>query len=131
VYDRPLRNGHIVIVALIGSKSTHALNRTPRTSYGSWRFIQRAQHCWGSVEPGKGLKCPTSSNQVDDQHNYGDDKQNMNQAASHMETETQDPQKQKDYKNRPKHARSPFLYCRRPRQVCASGVSVYWMQGIG
>jgi hypothetical protein len=54
------------------------------------------------------LNCSASGDKVDDQYDHGYHQQDVNQAAGHVETEAQNPQKQKDYKNRPKHAQSPF-----------------------
>jgi hypothetical protein len=51
---------------------------------------------------------PPSDHQVEDQNAHGYDQKNVNQAAGDVETKTQEPQNEKNYKNRPKH-RFSFL----------------------
>jgi hypothetical protein len=52
-----------------------------------------------------------SSDQVEDQNNQRYYQQNMNEAAGNVKAESQEPQNQKNYKNRPKH-KSSFVALR-------------------
>jgi hypothetical protein len=51
----------------------------------------------------------TATQKVNDENYKRDHKQQMDQAASHMETEAEKPQNQKHYENCPKHICSPLL----------------------
>src|SRR5215469_2682318 len=44
--------------------------------------------------------------ELDDEHHDSDDKEEVNQAPGHVETEAENPQDQKNDKNRPEHAHS-------------------------
>jgi hypothetical protein len=56
------------------------------------------------------LETSTARDQVVDQHDYRDYDQNVNQAATDVERESQEPQNEKNYKDRPKHDCS-FAIC--------------------
>jgi hypothetical protein len=52
----------------------------------------------------------SASNQLIDNHDYSDDKQQMDQAASHVKGEkAEQPQNEQDYGNGPKHGASSRL----------------------
>src|SRR5450755_513748 len=53
--------------------------------------------------PPLGSDCSAATDQVDDQNHDGNDQQNVDQTACYVETETEQPQNQENYKNRPKH----------------------------
>jgi hypothetical protein len=48
-------------------------------------------------------RCAATGEQVHDEDHQSDDQKEMNQPSGHMETETQKPQDQQEYENRPKH----------------------------
>ena len=60
----------------------------------------------------------SAGEQVDEQHNHGDNQQQMDQTSSHVKAEPQKPQNEENYKNRPEHKPSTHLSLR-------SGVSFY------
>ena len=47
----------------------------------------------------------SSSDQVDNQHDHGRDQQQVDQAAGHVEAESQKPENQQDGKDCPEHIR--------------------------
>jgi hypothetical protein len=49
------------------------------------------------------LQGSAARNQLDDQHHDSDHQDKVNEAACDVKTEAQNPQQQKDYKDRPKH----------------------------
>ncbi len=49
------------------------------------------------------LYSPTARDQVNDRNNQSDHQQQMDQAASHMESPAQKPEDNEDCKDRPKH----------------------------
>ena len=64
----------------------------------------------------RSLDCSPTRDQVDDQHHNSDDQQDVNQAAGDMEAESQDPEDQKDHKDSPEHALSPFYFLKEPEK---------------
>jgi hypothetical protein len=57
-----------------------------------------------------------AAHQIDDDHDYGHDQEQVNQATRHVQAKTQQPQNQKHYNNCPKHFNllDSFLVCRLP-----------------
>jgi hypothetical protein len=50
---------------------------------------------------------PTAAYQIDDQHNDGKHQHNVDQTARNVQTETEQPKNQQNYKNCPKHLYYP------------------------
>lgn len=82
------------------------------------------------------LQSAASGNQVDDQHNQGDDQQKVNQSAGDVEAEAQDPQNQKDDEDCPKHMqhlsemRTPETVNPAQAHATNSQAAVSWMQSL-
>lgn len=60
------------------------------------------------------LERPAAGNQLNDQDHHSDYQQNVDEAAGDVEAKAKQPEDEKDYKNRPKHARSPLMFFKRP-----------------
>jgi hypothetical protein len=69
-----------------------------------WRWLSREIQSDGAASPGQ---------QIEDQDDHSYDQQKMNQAASNVKTEAQQPQYEHDHKNCPEHSSSIFA-CRAP-----------------
>ncbi len=50
----------------------------------------------------------TAGYEIDDENHQRDYEEQVNQAACNMETKSQEPEDQEDYKNRPKHSYLPY-----------------------
>jgi hypothetical protein len=61
-------------------------------------------HAYASSDCGS-----TAAHKVNDENHKRHHKQQVDQAAGHVETETEKPKNQKHYENRPKHIYSPLL----------------------
>jgi hypothetical protein len=73
---------------------------------------------WIPISLAAELDRPATGDQVDDQHDNGDDQEQVNETAGHVKAESQDPEDQQDYEDCPEHAiTSPFLDTTRPRET--------------
>jgi hypothetical protein len=79
------------------------------------------------------ISLATAGDQVVDKNNDGDDQQNVDQAASYVKAEAEQPQNQEKYENRPEHESSLAQLCafetpaRQIRLAFLHAVESFWV----
>ena len=128
---RPVRSPAAIRCWFLGQRKTRCIQ--PHRWLSSRVVVCIAPCCarYRSYRNRRELKRSASRDQLDDQYDYGHNQQKVDEAAGHVETETQNPENQKYYKDSPKHARSPYANRRRQGLVCSTAASLHWMQIIG